>query len=407
MKIGYACQCLSNTMPSFRTCIKKFASEENLLSIITHNLKVLDEILDYNHEHGIQLFRLSSDLIPFGSSPINTVAWRSIFASSFLALGEKAKAYHMRLTMHPGQYTILNTPDENVWQRSVLDLRYHCDILNLMGMDTTNKLILHVGGIYGNKEEAIKRFLSSFPKLDEDIQARLILENDDRYYTLQDVWSLANQLHIPIVFDNLHHALLPSFPKLSLLEVMQMVQKSWKKQDGRMKIHYSQQDPDRRKGAHAHYLDPIAFVSFCEDIKWMDIDIMLEVKSKNLAALEALDLLYPKHFCAIKTWKHYRFLVLRHSISIFTKLEQDVSHMDAYTFYQWIHTACSMMEEQGAICYRLMLQEWAPRLQEEQKVKLTRAIMRYQEHKLSEQGVKQAFLTVSKSIKEEDDYLFL
>ena len=108
MRIGYACQCLSNTLPKFRTCTMKFATEENLYQIITHNLMVLDEILEYNHQHHIALFRLSSDLIPFGSSPVNMLNWKEEFKEAFHKLGEKAKNYHMRLSMHPGQYTLLN-----------------------------------------------------------------------------------------------------------------------------------------------------------------------------------------------------------------------------------------------------------------------------------------------------------
>lgn len=264
MKIGYACQCLSHTIPSFRTCTRRFATQETLISIIHHNLMVLDQILEYNHLHDIHLFRVSSDLIPFGSSPVNTVDWRAMFQSKFQMLGEKARKFEIRLTMHPGQYTILNTPVEDVLQRSIADLRYHCDILNLMEMDAACKLILHIGGIYGDKTTALQRFQQSFYQLDDDIRQRLIIENDDRYYSLEDVLYLSNQLNIPVIFDNLHHELLPSLFQMSLMDTLDIVKKTWKQQDGRMKIHYSQQDPEKRKGAHAQHLNGALFMEFCK-----------------------------------------------------------------------------------------------------------------------------------------------
>lgn len=134
----------------------------------------------------------------------------------------------MRLSMHPGQYTLLNAINEDVLQRSIADLRYHCDILNLMELDDTSKLILHIGGIYGDKMAAIQRFIFVFHHLDEDIKQRLIIENDDRYYTLEDVLYISDKIQIPVIFDNLHHEILPSFPDLNLYQTLLLVQKSWK-----------------------------------------------------------------------------------------------------------------------------------------------------------------------------------
>lgn len=408
MRIGYACQCLSNTLPKFRTCTMKFATEENLYQIITHNLMVLDEILEYNHQHHIALFRLSSDLIPFGSSPVNMLNWKEEFKETFHKLGEKAKNYHMRLSMHPGQYTLLNAINEDVLQRSIADLRYHCDILNLMELDDTSKLILHIGGIYGDKMAAIQRFIFVFHHLDEDIKQRLIIENDDRYYTLEDVLYISDKIQIPVIFDNLHHEILPSFPDLNLYQTLLLVQKSWKPKDGRMKIHYSQQDMSRRKGAHATYLDAQQFLMFCRDIRYMDVDMMLEIKTKNLAALQALDILYPEQFQQALVWKNYRYLILRHSLDIF-KTITTTQQLEVRRFYELIDQALStpIDDTQGALCYRMMMNEYLPYLNNTQKIKLQKSMQRYMEGALSEQGLKNCFMSLSAFAKDEENYLFL
>lgn len=408
MRIGYACQCLSNTLPKFRTCTMKFATDDNLYQIIKHNLLVLDEIIEYNHLHHIDLFRISSDLIPFGSSPVNQIDWKKEFKETFQILGKKAKKYHMRLSMHPGQYTLLNTINEDVLNRSILDLRYHCDILNLMELDVSSKMILHIGGIYGDKMAAMQRFILVFHHLDEDIKQRLIIENDDRYYTLEDVLYISDKIQIPVIFDNLHHEILPSFLDLNLYQTLLLVQKSWKPQDGRMKIHYSQQDMSRRKGAHATYLDPELFLTFCRDIRYMDIDMMLEIKTKNLAALQAVDLLYPEQFQQEAVWKNYRYLILRHSLDIYMKIAQG-EHVEVRKFYELIDQALStpIDDIQGNTCYHMMMNAYLPYLNNTQKIKLQKAMQRYMEGMLSEQGLKNSFMSLSMFAKDEENYLFL
>lgn len=407
MRVGYACQCLNNAIPSFRTCIQKYVNEALLMELITHNLKVLDQILDYNFHQSILVFRLSSDLIPFGSSPVNTIDWQTIFQKDFQALGEKARKYGMRLSMHPGQYTILNTPREDVLERSILDLRYHCDILNLMEMDMSNKLILHVGGVYGNKEEAMARFTKVFLTLEDDIKKRLVIENDDHYYTLEDVLALSNKLQIPVVFDNLHHDVLPSFIDVPIQDVLKLVKATWKKEDGRMKMHYSQQDEAKRKGAHAIYLDGEAFMRFCKSINFMDIDVMIEVKSKNLAAMQANELLDITPFCFENTWKRYRYLILNNSLAIFNKVEKTTPELSAQMFYALIYQALTSQEENYLGCYQRILEEWYPRLDEKTSLKLQKVLARYQEGKLSLQGVRNAFYAISNVVDQEDSYLFL
>lgn len=79
MRIGYASLTTGVRETNFRTCILKNASSENLLAIIEDNLHSLENIIDYNIQNGIKLFRISSGIIPFGSSPINKLKWWDIW----------------------------------------------------------------------------------------------------------------------------------------------------------------------------------------------------------------------------------------------------------------------------------------------------------------------------------------
>jgi len=123
--IGYACLTIGVPHTRQKSCTLKNADEANLTAIIEHNLKALENIIDYNISQNIRLFRISSDLIPFGSSPVNRLDWWQLFDGRFKTIGRKIKAGGLRVSMHPGQYTVLNSSDADVVTRAVQDLNYH------------------------------------------------------------------------------------------------------------------------------------------------------------------------------------------------------------------------------------------------------------------------------------------
>lgn len=281
--LGYACLLVDVENNNFRTLRKASITEDKLLEIIKHNLTSLENIIDYNIKKNIKLFRITSDLIPFGSSNLNTLNWKEIFKDDFDRISKKVHENQMRLTMHPGQYTILNSLSETVVLNSIMDLKYHHDILEALKLDYTSKMVLHIGGVYGNKEDAIARFITNFNKLDEGIKRRLIIENDERSYNIEEVLYISNIIKIPTVFDNLHHKINSPLTYKSDDEWIQLASLTWKKEDGRQKIHYSQQDPNKNIGAHSLTIDEVEFMDWYNKLTNKNIDIMFEVKDKNIS----------------------------------------------------------------------------------------------------------------------------
>ena len=167
MKIGYACKTFGVPFTNERTCIQKYASNEKLLEIIEWNLNSLSNIIDYNTENGIKLFRISSGLIPFGSSPVNKIEWWKEFGFLFQKIGKKIKENDIRVSSHPGQYTVLNSPNKIVIERAIDDLWYHNKVLDVLGADSSNKIVLHIGGMYGDKKVSAKKFIKNFKKFEE------------------------------------------------------------------------------------------------------------------------------------------------------------------------------------------------------------------------------------------------
>ena len=287
MAIGYACLLVGVPGTALSRCIVKTATEEKLRTVITRNIHALDQIMEYNQKNGIHLFRISSDIIPFGSHPVNQLHWWEEYKEELAALGEKIRAYEIRVSMHPGQYTVLNSLDEGVVERAIQDLVYHDRFLHALGMGTTSKLVLHIGGVYGDKISASKRFVTNFACLPDSVKDRLILENDDKNYTIEEVLAIAHQTGSPVVFDNLHHAIHPSAQRCSDREWMLACRQTWKEADGRPKIHYSQQEPGANVGAHSQTIRLPEFADYYAMIP-QETDIMLEVKDKNLSAVKCI-----------------------------------------------------------------------------------------------------------------------
>jgi UV DNA damage endonuclease len=288
MRIGYACLTVDVEGTTIRTCRLDSATQERMAALVSQNLGTLTSILDYNRANNIRMFRISSDIIPFGSNKAVSFPWQTLYAEELQALGEKAKQYDIRLSMHPGQYTVLNSPHAHVVENAIRDLAYHCDFLEAMGMDASNKIILHIGGIYGDKPAAIERFKSNYVALEERIKARLIIENDDKCYTAEEVLAIGQELKIPVVFDNLHHAINPSSKSQSIKEWIAACSKTWRKKDGAQKIHYSQQAQCKRAGSHSETIDLPIFLRLYKTLPSLDLDIMLEVKDKNVSALKCI-----------------------------------------------------------------------------------------------------------------------
>lgn len=152
MSIGFACLSVGVPGTDFKGCVMKNAGEDRLKEVISQNLAALENAIDYNSRNDIRLFRISSDIIPFGSSPVNRLAWQDIYVPELHRIGDKIRAAGMRVSMHPGQYTILNSPDESVVARAAEDLLYHTKFLDSLGTGPEHKIILHIGGIVFRSE---------------------------------------------------------------------------------------------------------------------------------------------------------------------------------------------------------------------------------------------------------------
>jgi UV DNA damage endonuclease len=268
------------------------------------SLDRLEAILGYLEDNAIGFYRMATGLAPYASHP-DLPQFRDqprACAERLAQLGARARKAGIRLSTHPGQYTVLNSEDERVAALAVAELEVQAEILDGMGLAPEAVVVLHVGGAAGGTAAALDRFARGFERLSDAARARLVVENDDRAFGLADVLALAERIGRPVVWDVLHHhchdpARIPDREALALAAA------TWPA-GVTPKVHFSSprtavEERRRRVGrrverslalpplrAHADLVDPIAFEHFlAATVAGRDVDVMLECKAKDLALL--------------------------------------------------------------------------------------------------------------------------
>jgi UV DNA damage endonuclease len=287
MKIGYPCVNAAMDCSSGNTFRLASYSDERVVAAVAANLACLRRMLEWNVAHGLLFFRIGSSIVPFGSHPVNTFPWQTHFAIEFQAIGNYINTNNLRVSFHPDQFVVLNSPSADIVQRSIEELVYQGSMLDLMGLDSTAKLQIHVGGLYGDRELAISRFAQVYATLPAAVQVRLVVENDDRLFPLRDCLALHERTGVPILFDNFHHECLNHGEPMA--EALRLAAATWHPHaDGVPMMDYSSQALGERKGKHTNDLVDDQFSAFLDELHGLDFDMMLEIKNKEASALRAV-----------------------------------------------------------------------------------------------------------------------
>jgi UV DNA damage endonuclease len=213
--------------------------------------------------------------------------WQDYFEKEFKEIGSYIQSNKMRITMHPGQYTVLNSKNEKVVENSIKELNYHAKILESLGLDSSAKIITHVGGVYGDKKRSIERFIERFEELNEKIKNHYVIENDDKSYSINDTLLINKKIEIPIILDTYHHYC--NNIGESIEEAIEKVSKVWREKDGLPIIHYSSEHPIKGKCKHAEEINMSHFKSFIKRTARYNFDLMLEIKNKENSAILAVE----------------------------------------------------------------------------------------------------------------------
>lgn len=287
---------LENSSPNKTVTLKNLEKiDENLWiskieGLSKKNIENTIRILRYNKGYGIKLYRFTSKLVPFATHMrFENWDWRSELGEEFKKLGEVVKETEIRVSTHPDHFTLLNSPKEEVLKASLKELEYHNSMFELMGLGQEYKIVLHVGGMYNDKMDSIKRFYEGYSMLDESVKKRIILENDDKLYNAFDVLEICKKANIPMVLDIHHDICNPSQYKIS--ELVGDIFKTWENEKFPPKIHISSPKSEKEIRSHHDYINPDNFISFIKESKVLnlDFDAMIEAKMKDKALFKLME----------------------------------------------------------------------------------------------------------------------
>ncbi len=301
IQLGLCCM-LKTTNPHYcvntTTTQKKLLtlSQEEQLKIIQaktiNNLQSTARVLDVCKEKNIHVYRLSSDLFPhLSNKAIGCAKYPLDFAQPYLnIISEKAKLFDIRLSFHPGQFNVLASPNAAALESTIYKLDRHAEIMDRLNCNRDSVIVLHGGGMYGNKSQTKERWVNTFKKLSPSIQSRLVIENDEKCFNVQDCIDVAKGCGIPMLLDTFHDECFKILHKdethASLESNIHNVLNTWHETSKKPKFHISEQSSEKRIGAHSDYIKtmPTILTSITEPI-----DVMVEAKCKDLAIEQLIE----------------------------------------------------------------------------------------------------------------------
>jgi UV DNA damage endonuclease len=269
------------------------------------SLEYIDQILDYLASKRMNMYRLSSDLAPYATHP-DMPQFHNMVAESdaeLRAIGAKARALDIRLSFHPSQFVLLNSPDPELTRKSIWDLSSQAEMLDRMELGPEAVMVTHVGGVYGDLEASRARWAQTWPTLPEHVRRRLVLEHDDIRFSAADVLWVHEQTGVRCVFDYQHFWCLNP-ERLDMVETLGRILATWP-EGQQPKIHFSSPRTEMREmkrvdrktkkkvtvhmppiwTGHADFTNPFEFIRFMRDADGLEFDIMLESKAKDLSLL--------------------------------------------------------------------------------------------------------------------------
>ena len=281
------------TVFASRGCIQSTLEKNGIefaQSIAKANIRDLFTMMDWNYQHGIEVFRLSSNIFPhITNHALDLCNYNLEFAEGILGkLGKFAESRGQRITFHPGQFNVLGTPNIDALQKTMYELYTHAQILNYMNCPPDSVMVIHGGGVYGNKRETMDRWCKNYMKLPEDTRERLVLENCEKNFNIEDCLEISRRVGVPVVLDNHHFFCYNQIhtdikPKYDISTYIPMVLDTWAKKGIRPKFHISEQGSGKT-GHHSDFITelPDYYLEIPEKYG-VGVDVMVEAKMKEQA----------------------------------------------------------------------------------------------------------------------------
>ena len=301
-RLGFAVKILGAPQPIKEADKRRWQSGPHL----RQSIELLHGVWDHLERIGVQVYRMSSSVVPYGTHPeLPAFDYRRQIeecAGDLATLGARARAIGLRLSMHPGQYTVINGAEPGLRDRSLAELEADALLLDAMGCGPEATVVVHVGGRYDDPAAALERWERAWHLLSDRARGRLGLENDERLFNIGDVLELHRRTGVRVVYDWHHGRILPTLG-FSSADALAAAMRTWPA-GVRPNVHLSSPRlavdtvrkpvPGARRqrevvvtpnlGPHADLVSPWDFLELIE-VAPGPVDIMLEAKAKDVALL--------------------------------------------------------------------------------------------------------------------------
>jgi UV DNA damage endonuclease len=287
----------------------KAVAEQRLWDIMEHNIASYRRLIEYvgRLPQDLRMVRLGSDCLPVYTEPTWGYYWRlpdvrAYCEREFALVGETARRLGVRVSMHPGQFTVLASESDDIVSRSIEEFEYHADMVRWMGFGKQFqdfKINVHISGRRGPQG-----IIDALGRLSPEARNCITIENDEVSWGIDA--SLELSKHLALVLDIHHHWVNCGEYIEATDDRFKRIIDSWR--GVRPVIHYSvsredclighskHQRPDLRTlleqgykksklRAHSNYMWNDAVNDWA--LTFRDYaDIMVESKCKNLATLD-------------------------------------------------------------------------------------------------------------------------
>lgn len=290
MTLGKASPSQTMTFTNFQKLKDRDAAIQRLERIALSNLENTLRLLKHNAGSQIHFYRMTSKLVPLAThDDLQGWDYMTPLLPKLYEIGAFVKEHHMRVDFHPDHFVLINSPKPEVLKNSLHTLHLHWQLLEGMGIDTTHRCVMHVGGNYKDTEQSLERFVQNWMLVPTYIQKMIMLENDDTSFTLLDTLYLCEKLGIPLVFDYHHHLAHHQDPNWQ--DHWERVVQTWEHSPLPIKMHISSPKSEKQFRHHSDYVDIDMFFTFLDAIKGSvpQIDCMIEAKQKDEALFRLME----------------------------------------------------------------------------------------------------------------------
>src|SRR6056300_1583229 len=282
-------------------------AEQRLWELMEHNIQSYYNLIEYvgGLPNELRMVRLGSDVLPVYTEPTWSYFWRkhdvrAYCEKAFARVGERARELDVRLSMHPGQFTVLASDNEDIVERSIEEFEYHIDVARWMGYGSKwqdFKCNVHISGRKGPQG-----IIDVLPRLSPEARNCITIENDEMSWGLDA--SLELEKHVALVLDIHHHWVNSGEYIQPTDDRFSRIVDSWR--GVRPVIHYSVSREDclvdfptdvkpdmsvlletgykkQKLRAHSDFMWNTAVNDWALSF-WDYADIMVESKAKNLAS---------------------------------------------------------------------------------------------------------------------------